>query len=73
MSLVRNVDDRSAHRAPDFLIFPDRNGHWCSRKADGLVAGTFFTREAAIRFAKDEGLGIEDMRLVIANDDLPVR
>jgi len=73
MSLVRNVDDRSARRSPDFVIFPDRNGHWCSRKADGLVAGTFFTREAAIRFAKDEGLGILDLRLGIASGDIPAR
>ncbi len=73
MSLVQNADRGSARGLPDFRIFPDRDGHWRSLRADGLVAGTFFTREAAIRFAKDEGLGIPGLRLVIAGDDIPTR
>ncbi len=37
-----------------FRIFRDGIGHWCARRADGLVAGTFFDREAALHFARRE-------------------
>ncbi|MEJ1968229.1 MAG: hypothetical protein WDN03_06255 [Rhizomicrobium sp.] len=37
-----------------FAIFRDRIGHWCARRADGMVFGTFLEREAAIRFARRE-------------------
>ena len=37
-----------------FEIFRDRIGHWCARRADGKVCGTFFEREAAVRFARRE-------------------
>lgn len=45
----------------DFHIFRDRSGHWCSCRADGLIAGTFFTHDAAIRFAKNECLDRPDL------------
>jgi hypothetical protein len=37
-----------------FRIFPDGRGHWCARKSDGMVAGVFFNRDAALRFADNE-------------------
>jgi hypothetical protein len=70
MSVARDVGSRSARGFADFVIFPDGSGHWCSQKADGTVAGTFFTREAAIRFAKEEGLGLPDFRLGFANTEI---
>ncbi len=56
--------------APDavplsFELFRDRNGHWCARRADGRVCGTFFERDAAIRFARRESEGAS---LVVAAD-----
>jgi hypothetical protein len=37
-----------------FEIFRDRIGHWCARRMDGKVSGTFFERDAAVRFARRE-------------------
>ena len=37
-----------------FAIFPDGLGHWCARRFDGLVNGTFVDRETAIRFVRRE-------------------
>ncbi len=46
--------------APDdrktFEVFRDSIGHWCARRRDGLVNGTFFEREAALRFVRHENL-----------------
>lgn len=69
MSLEQSVYRLSLHLA-DFRIYPDGHGHWCSRKSDGMVAGTFFTREAALRFAKNESLGLSDRRLAIARQEV---
>jgi hypothetical protein len=38
----------------NFEIFRDRIGHWCARRGDGKVCGTFFERDAAVRFARRE-------------------
>ena len=37
-----------------FQIFRHKSGRWCAQRIDGLVAGVFFLREAAVRFADDE-------------------
>jgi hypothetical protein len=47
------------HCAPDakrvsFEIFPDPIGHWCARRLDGKVCGTFLERNQAVRFARRE-------------------
>jgi hypothetical protein len=48
-----------ARRRPDvpehFRVFSDGRGHWCADKDDGSVAGIFFSRDAALRFARKEG------------------
>jgi len=44
-----NASDRTT-----FEIFCDQCGHWCARRRDGLVFGTFFEREPAMRFARRE-------------------
>lgn len=40
-------------RALSFEIFADRLG-WHARRLDGLVEGTFVSREDAVRFARRE-------------------
>jgi len=37
-----------------FEIFQDCIGHWCARRIDGKVCGTFFERDQAVRFARRE-------------------
>jgi hypothetical protein len=37
-----------------FEIFPDRVGHWCARRLDGKVCGTFREQAQAVRFARRE-------------------
>lgn len=46
-----------------FDIFRTANGLWCARRADGLVCGEFFAREAAIRFARMETGGTAVLRM----------
>ena len=46
-----NLSDRRT-----FEVFRDSVGHWCARRQDGLVNGTFFEREAALRFVRHENL-----------------
>jgi hypothetical protein len=48
------TDIRSFAQQSTFEIFRDRIGHWCARRADGMVFGTFFERDAAIKFARRE-------------------
>jgi hypothetical protein len=70
MSPVQSVHHHLPQHRANFRIYPDGHGHWCSRKSDGMVAGTFFTREAALRFAKDEGAGRFDPPLALFSNDL---
>jgi hypothetical protein len=49
----RNID-RVAGAQMTFEIFRDHIGHWCARRTDGKVCGTFFERDAAMRFARRE-------------------
>jgi hypothetical protein len=39
-----------------FTIVPE-NGRWRATRADGLVSGLFFEREAALRFARHSSPG----------------
>lgn len=49
-----------------FEIFRDQVGHWCARRADGLVFGTFVERRSAIRFAQWECRDAMALRLIEA-------
>ena len=40
---------------PVFRIYRTEIGRWCARSLDGAIGGTFFDREAALRFAEREG------------------
>src|SRR5882757_5328154 len=44
-----NQQPRGVSAPESFRIFPDGHGHWCARKRNGMVAGTFFNRDDAIR------------------------
>jgi hypothetical protein len=54
---VKNDDYRSplpATTQTSFRVFSDGRGHWCVENEDESIAGTFTTRDAALRFAKAE-------------------
>jgi hypothetical protein len=61
-----------SHPAPQlqrkaiFRIFPAGHGRWCARSEDGLTGGTFFTHEAALRFARRETTGVPALVLHVA-------
>jgi hypothetical protein len=40
-----------------FRITRGRNGRWCATSGDGMIGGTFFDRDAAIRFVRRESYG----------------
>jgi hypothetical protein len=50
----REIDHLTTPLRITFEIFRDRIGHWCARRGDGKVCGTFFERDAAVRFARRE-------------------
>jgi len=54
MSVKNAIQLRDTRGQESFCIFPDGRGHWYVYKNDGLVAGIFFNRDAALRFARDE-------------------
>ena len=49
-----------------FRIFQDERGRWCTRSDDGMTGGTFFAREAALRFVRRETMGMPVLVLHIA-------
>ena len=53
-ALALYQQDRRNRAQVTFELTGDRVGHWCARRADGRVCGTFFERDAAIRFARRE-------------------
>jgi rare lipoprotein A (peptidoglycan hydrolase) len=57
----------SARAAVTFRIFRTSAGRWCACKGDGMVAGTFFDHDAAVRFAQRESCGC---RLQCIEEDL---
>ena len=50
----RNIHHLTSPLKITFELSRDRIGHWCARRADGKVCGTFFERGAAVRFARRE-------------------
>jgi hypothetical protein len=53
-------------RTTIFRIFEDERGRWCARSDDGMTGGTFFAREAALRFVRRETTGMPALVLHIA-------
>jgi hypothetical protein len=49
-----------------FRIFQNDRGRWCARCDDGMTGGTFFAREAALRFVRRETTGVSALVLHIA-------
>jgi hypothetical protein len=49
-----------------FRVFEDERGRWCARSDDGMTGGTFFAREAALRFVRRETMGMPTLVLHIA-------
>jgi hypothetical protein len=49
-----------------FRVFQDECGRWSARSDDGMTGGTFFAREAALRFVRRETAGIPALVLHIA-------
>jgi hypothetical protein len=57
LHLVAGVDFPSrlpTAAAPYFLLGVDSAGHWVIRETTGRRAGLFRTREAAVKYARDE-------------------
>ena len=54
---------------PIFHIFRNSIGRWCALSDDGMVLGIFFLRDAAIRFARDEGEDRGPLLLLPDNED----
>jgi len=54
MTYAKNALFAGAQAHATFQVFSDGRGHWCARKSDDMIAGTFFNRAAALRFARDE-------------------
>ena len=57
LNLVAGVDFSSqlpSATAPFFLLGRNTAGHWVIRETTGRRAGLFRTREAAIKYARDE-------------------
>jgi hypothetical protein len=49
-----------------FRIFQDERGRWCAESDDRMTGGTFFAREAALRFVRRETTGMPALVLHIA-------
>ena len=47
-----------------FRIQQQASGRWCVNSADGMTGGTFFERDAAIRFARRESVGVPVLVLI---------
>ena len=47
-----------------FRIEQQASGRWCVNSADGMTGGTFFERDAAIRFARRESIGFPVLVLI---------
>ena len=69
MTLTKNaIQLRDTRAQESFRIFPDGRGHWCARKDDGMVAGIFFNRDAALRFAHNESTAGLKCNAVLGGD-----
>jgi hypothetical protein len=47
-----------------FRIQQQASGRWRVNSADGMTGGTFFERDAAIRFARRESVGVPVLVLI---------
>jgi hypothetical protein len=47
-----------------FRIEQQASGRWCVNSGDGMTGGTFFERDAAIRFARRESVGVPVLVLI---------
>ena len=47
-----------------FRIEQQASGRWFMNSADGMTGGTFFERDAAIRFARRESVGVPVLVLI---------
>jgi hypothetical protein len=54
------------HERAIFTVYQNEYGRWCARTQDGMTAGTFFDRAAALRFARQEGFGFPVLILPVA-------
>ena len=65
-TVARGVAPTSSPRKIVFRIFQDERGRWCAESDDGMTGGTFFAREAALRFVRRETTGLPALVLHIA-------
>jgi hypothetical protein len=56
----------TSERKSVFRIFQNNRGRWCARSDDGMTGGTFFARDAALRFVRRETAGSPALVLHIA-------
>jgi hypothetical protein len=56
----------SSKRKIVFRIFQNERGRWRAESDDGMTGGTFFEREAAVRFVRRETTGMPALVLHIA-------
>jgi hypothetical protein len=65
-TVAPDVGPTASPRKIVFRIFPDERGRWCAESDDGMTGGTFFAREAALRFVRRETTGLPALVLHIA-------
>ena len=71
MKAMSKPTQTSADTKTAFEIFHDGIGHWCARRVDGLVLGTFFERDSAVHFARRECRDPSLLRLIFRTADSP--
>jgi hypothetical protein len=65
-TVAPGVAPTSSPRKIVFRIFQDEHGRWRAESDDGMTGGTFFAREAALRFVRRETTGLPALVLHIA-------
>jgi hypothetical protein len=65
-TVAPGVASTSSPRKIVFRIFQDKRGRWCAESHDRMTGGTFFAREAALRFVRRETTGMPALVLHIA-------
>ncbi len=65
-TIAKGVASTSSPRKIVFRIFQNERGRWCAESDDGMTGGTFFAREAALRFVRRETTGLPALVLHIA-------
>lgn len=54
MMTAKHSEPPSWTRLPLFMIGQDDRGHWVAQDLTGVCGGLFVTREAALRYVRDE-------------------